>query len=41
MVASTLTALTRRLQALAWPSPLPFPSFDALPATAAGRPVLR
>ena len=41
MVAPTHTALTRRLQALACPSLLPFPSFDALLATSAGRPVLR
>lgn len=40
MVAETHTALTRRLQALAWPSPLRFPSFDAQPATSAGRLVL-
>ena len=38
MVAPTHTALTRRLQAF---SPLPLPCFDALPATSAGRPVLR
>jgi hypothetical protein len=35
MVAQTHTALTRRLQAF---SPLPFPSFDVLPAPAAVRP---
>ena len=37
MVAQTHTALTRRLQAF---PPLPFSSFDVVPAVAAGLPVL-